>query len=190
MDLAKIESEMQRLRLAPYNRKAGIIGKYQDFFINKIYEHNPNFPLDKYVLYNLPYEDLGEIATAVVNTELTVVLGKGRDFSDNSDKKCVIGQYRNNNRAKGGWLHSYIVSGIKGKEGALRVTAYNTILDKFEFFYIPECEYDNTKNMIEIVIEQYTNTFTEPNWHGEGKLHRKWWKFRVATFEAMSLSSH
>ena len=84
-----------------------------------------------------------------------------RDFTDNSDAKKSISQYRNNNIAKNQWTNSFMVTGLKNKIGLLRVLCYSKEQDKFYFFAIPPSAYEG-KQHIEISADRSTGYKMNP----------------------------
>mgnify|MGYP001195330433 CR=1 FL=1 len=109
----------------------------------------------------------------------------GMDFSDSSDAKSVVSNMRCNNKKRGMWTHSFEIRNIAVKVGALRVIAYNKILDKFHYFYIPHHAYAHCRHSVSICIEQYTKYGEEPEWTGIPKRSRMFWEYECATFEEM-----
>ena len=181
-------TESQRLRLPWYGKRSDINRKFQKFFIDKIMEHNSSIELDIDSLWGLPYEDLGELAMAVVNQHLEIVLGQGQDYTDGSDAKCSVSSHRNNDRARGSWTNSYRITGIKDKTGDLRCVCYNDILDEFEFFFIPRSAYkDCCKNVVEIVIERVTQREGSYEFTGRRTTKTsKWYKYKKHSFEELA----
>ena len=70
------------------------------FLINKILKHKTKV-FSKEQLKSLPYEDLLEIAIASVNKKISIVLGSGRDFSNNMDAKFSIVRHHSRGRGYG-----------------------------------------------------------------------------------------
>ncbi len=113
----------------------------------------------------------------------------GMDFQDGSDLKTVVSSIKNNCHKSGRWMHSFNISNVNTKVGALRVIAYNKLRDDFHYFYIPNAAFQHCKYHLEIVIEQCTCKPGEhPNFTGEpqprqrgGSGLRKWWEYEVPT---------
>lgn len=118
--------------------------------------------LTKEELYCLNYEDLLEIAIAVVNQEVAITCAHGEDFDDLSDAKCVIARTHAGQR-------SAAVTGITSKHGALRVVVFESIQHCFHYFYIPLSAYEHLTHSIEIL---FTN-------NGGPKFGSKWWAYCV-----------
>lgn len=178
-------STEQRLRLPHYKRRIETHGALKKYFIDKIIKHDPNFPIMRSDLEQLGYEDLGELAVGAYSKQIEITLGSRKDFAHGSDKKCVISQYRNNDRKRGGWMHTYAVSGVAHKEGNLLITAYNSINKEIDHFFIPKGQADNV-SLVEIVIERFSNTNKEPIWTGiPQSIERKYWNFKCISFEDM-----
>ena len=164
--------------------------------LNIIKKHKEvNFPWTAEELSNLPYEDLAEIAVACVNKKLTVTVAHREDYNDKSDTKCVISQHRNNIKyikktGKSSWMNSYQITGVKGKNGALRTIAYNTITSKFEYYYIPAGTFNKVRS-VEIILERYWIDFGQtPKFTGHHVSSCKWNQYRCDSFEEMALASH
>lgn len=115
--------------------------------------------------------------------EITSIVGQ--DFCDGSDAKSVTGVYRNNNKAKGAWMHSFRIPSIQAKTGILRVIAYNRLLDEFYYFAIPNDMYNNL-SVVEITVESYTHYGLDAPFDGRPRKHTKWWAYECATFEEMA----
>lgn len=104
-----------------------------------------------------------------------------RDFTDNSDGKKSISQFRNNNKAKNQWTNSFFVTGLKNKIGLLRVVCFSRQQDKFYFFALPPSAYQG-KNEIEITADRSTGYKMDPIGIPKGKFTR--WK--LDTFEQLA----
>lgn len=109
----------------------------------------------------------------------------GQDHDDGSDTKTVVSAIRNNNISRGSWMHTFAVKKIASKNGPLRVVAYNKLLDKFHYFFIPHNAYQHCKHTVEITVEQVSGCFTPPGFTGVPKRTRQWWQYEVASFELM-----
>jgi hypothetical protein len=192
-------STADRYRKFWYDKKISQDSEFKKHLMAIIKKHQEkDFPWTSKELSHLTYENLAEIAIAAVNKKLTITVTSGQDHNDRSDTKCVISQYRNNNKfdsktGKSNWMHSYSIVGTKNKEGALRVIAYNTILKKFEYFYIPFGCYDNQakSNKVEIVLESFSvEPGVTPKFTGEQVTKSKWLVHKCESFEEMALSDH
>lgn len=131
-------------------------------------------------------ETIAEIAMATIGN-FKGDSTQGRDFCDGSDAKTVTSCSRNNNKAKGQWLNSFEVRNVNTKTGDLRVIAYNKLLKKFHYFYIPNWAFNHLRSAISIVIEQKTCHIGEPNFTGIPNKTLKWWEFECDSFEEMCL---
>lgn len=110
----------------------------------------------------------------------------GRDFCDGSDAKTVTSNARCNNWNRGVWTNSFEVRNIATKTGDLRVVAFNQILNRFHYFYIPNYAFCDLKSTLTIVIEQYNGYhYTAPNWTGIPNRNRKFWEFECESFADM-----
>jgi len=109
----------------------------------------------------------------------------GQDLADTTDVKTVVSSIRNNDKHKGIWTHSFKVPKIANKNGPLRVVAYNKILDKFHYFFIPKEAYSHL-TVLEIIVERFSGISDyEPTFTGNPEKHRKWWQYEVPSFEEM-----
>lgn len=129
-----------------------------------------------------------ETLAEVVMTKLGNFKGDsidGRDFTDGTDCKTVTSASRNNDKKRGGWMNSFEIRNIKTKTGDLRVVAYNKLLDKFHYFYIPNHAFAHLKTALTIVIESYTCHNGEPNFTGIPRRTNKFWEYEVGSFEEL-----
>lgn len=129
-------------------------------------------------------ERLVELAISAVNG-VAVDSTHGQDHADGTDTKTVVSAIRNNNIAKGHWTHSFNVRKIASKNGPLRVVAYNKLLDKFHYFFIPHEAFQHCSSSVEIIVEYFSGRYNEPNFTGMPNITRKWWQYEVPTFEMM-----
>ena len=109
----------------------------------------------------------------------------GRDHADGSDTKTVVSVMRNSHISMGTWANSFTIRNVKTKTGALRIVAYNKLLNRFHYFFIPKEAYGDTVNQVEIVIEKVSGCTTQPNFTGTPSTHRKWWNYEVVSFEEL-----
>ena len=109
----------------------------------------------------------------------------GQDHADGSDTKSVVSSIRCNHRHRGSWTHSFAVRKIANKNGPLRVVAYNKLLDKFHYFFIPREAYSHCKYTVEIIVEQVNGMYDMPAFTGDPAKHRQWWQYEVRSFEEM-----
>lgn len=177
----------ERLKLDWYNKRLTQNKRIKDFLISKIKESGTDLGIPLKDLSVLNYEDLFELAVACVNESISITLGANKDYDDKTDAKFAISQFRNNDKRRGSWTNSISIKGSYWKEGPLRVCAYNSLADRFHFFFIPHEEFQHiSKNgVIEIIIEQVSGYYHEPDFNGIPSTHRKWWNFEVDTFEEM-----
>ena len=124
-----------------------------------------------------------EAMSNVGNFEMVSV--HGMDFSDRSDAKTAVSNMRNNNKKRGIWTHSFVIRKVFTKVGALRVVAFNKILDKFHYFYIPHHAYAHLTSSLDIQVERYAKRGEEPNWTGVPNRNLKFWEYECATFQEM-----
>jgi hypothetical protein len=182
MKIKSKKDEHNRLNLDFYQNRVDTNIAIKKFLINKIFEHDPDFKMDKEsMMAALVYEDLLEIAIAVVNKDLRIVLGRGRDYCDNSDAKftCV--------RTSGyGKSYSAMVSGTRNKIGDLRVQCYERKLDQFYYFVIPYKMYKDVPKTSNIEIR--FNLDGTPK--RENNCRINWWDWEEASFEDMCTVTH
>lgn len=109
-----------------------------------------------------------------------------RDFSDNSDAKKFVSQFRNNNKKRGEWTNSFVIRGLGNKVGMIRGVGYSKIAKQFFFFGIPHEAYVGL-DQIEITLDRFYNH------HGSimelsplGIPKGKWSKYQVSSFEELA----
>jgi hypothetical protein len=134
----------------------------------------------------LQRERLAEIAISMVS-KVDICSIHGQDLADGSDVKTVVSGIRNNNKAKGSWTHSFPVRQVHSKTGALRIVAFNKLLDKFHYFAIPNEAFQHCSQVLEIIVERRGNWFKPPEFSGDPQLSNKWWQYEYKTFEEMCL---
>jgi hypothetical protein len=132
----------------------------------------------------LQRDRLVEIAISKV-TGVAMDSTYGQDFADGADAKSVVLSMRNNDKKKGTWTASFPVVKVKGKNGDILIVAYNKILEKFHYFRIPFSQYQHITHVLEIIVERYNNTFSEPKWTGVPNVNCKWWKYEVESFDRL-----
>lgn len=116
----------------------------------------------------------------------------GRDLADGTDVKTVTSSYKNNNLKKGTWTHSYPIRRVSSKTGALRVVAYNRLLDEFYYFLIPFGAYRHINHTLEIVAETFSGPSfikNRPPFTGIPRKHLQWWQYECKSFEEMCLTT-
>lgn len=110
------------------------------------------------------------------------------DFTDFSDGKNFVTNWRNNNSAREQWTHSAQITGIGAKIGLLRIMVYNPFNLKFYFFAIPHRFYAGM-SQVDIVFETFTSK-TEPKLsEGDGRIDELKWgrRFRISSIENLAL---
>lgn len=153
------------------------------------------FPPDE-IAYQVTLAKRGLINLSAYFEETLAVLANGQylrrpaarfDFTDYSDGKNFITNWRMNNPAKNQWTHSAQIRGIKAKIGLLRIMVYNPYNCKFYFFAIPHKFYKG-KGVIDIVFETFTSS-TEPKLSmDDARLDVLKWgsRFRVNSIEELA----
>lgn len=81
-----------------------------------------------------------------------------RDFTDGSDAKKAVSQYRNNIRPRPGvtphWTNSIRITGLERKRGLIRAVCYSKYADRFLFWAIPYEAYAG-RAAVEINLDSY-----------------------------------
>ena len=123
----------------------------------------------------LNVEDLFELAIAITNVDLRIVLGEGRDFDDNTDAKFTTVRDHGGSSP----LSDANVS-TKNKIGDLRVLVYEPKSEKFYFFIVPYDAHKSVQGELEIPF----NLDGTPK-RSSRKGMNKWWDCEVDTFEEL-----
>jgi hypothetical protein len=103
-----------------------------------------------------------------------------RDFSDDSDAKKSISNFRNNDIKKDRWLNSFAISGLSKKKGLIRALCYSREQDKFYFFAIPYKAYKG-KSRIDIHLDSSVG-YQKPKGIPKGK----WCRYDVKSFHRLA----
>jgi len=106
-----------------------------------------------------------------------------QDFTDGSDAKKSISQFRNNDHVRDCWMNAAPVRNISTKTGLLRVLVYSKVPDKFYFFAIPPVAYKNI-SIIEIIMDTSVG-YKDP----VGIPRGKWTKCMVEDFTELATIS-
>ncbi len=120
----------------------------------------------------LRIEDLFELAIAVINDKLTIVLGEGRDFDDDTDAKFTTV------REHGGQYDANVNK--ENKIGDLRVLVYEPKSEKFYFFVVPFDIHETVQREFEIPFN-----FDGTPKRSSRKGMNKYWNCEVDTFEEL-----
>jgi len=132
-------------------------------------------------------ETLAELAMA--NTSgFYIRTAAHADFDDQSDAKTAVNQRRNNDKKRGNWTDSIIFSKVAGKPGGLRLMGYHKENDEWYFLAVPKNDYEHLNGGLEVVIESFTNQYTEPKWGStvDKKRPNKWLKYRLNDFNELA----
>ena len=148
----------------------------------------PNESPEKIALYrelvehgDLHIETLLENALAMTSQgQYTRVAEAYRDYSDGSDAKKSVSQFRNNNISLGRWTNSAAITGLKKKTGLIRALVYSQYQDRFYFFAIPHSAYAGM-DRVDIIMDTSTG-YQEPQGIPKGK----WTAYQVDTFERLA----
>ena len=112
-----------------------------------------------------------------------------RDFSDNSDAKKFVSQFRNNNKKRGTWTNSFIIRGLGNKIGMIRGVGYSKVAEQFFYFAIPHEAYLGL-DQIEIQLDQFNGHFGDKEELTPlGFPRGKWSKYQVGSFEELAKKS-
>jgi hypothetical protein len=163
--------EAERLKAHWYSKRINQNSKINQFLISKIMEHKTlEFPWTKEQLHHLAAEDLLELAIATVNPEISIVLGKGQDYSNGKDAKFRIAR-----RNSSGYS-----AGIKtANKTHILALVFEPIQEKFYFFSFPV-----SSKEFEIPFDPITGEPKRWTRNGENAA----WTWEIKSFEAMSLS--
>lgn len=92
------------------------------------------------------------------NGQYTRIAEAYRDFTDGSDAKKAVSQYRNNIRAREGrdpcWTNSIRITGLDRKRGLIRAMTWSKYAERFFFWAIPYEAYAG-RSSIEINLDSY-----------------------------------
>jgi len=103
-----------------------------------------------------------------------------RDYTDNSDAKKSVSQFRNNDIKRDTWTNSFSVSGLKNKTGLIRALCYSREQDKFYFFAIPYKAYKGMSR-VDIALDNSIG-YREPIGIPKGK----WTRYQVEDFSRLA----
>lgn len=147
----------------------------KNFLIGKIEQHRDlNLVWNQEDLYCLNYEDLLELAIAVVNKDLTITLGAGADYDNGVDAKFSIVRSHTYGEA-----YSSGITGCSNKEW-IAACVYEARQNKFYFFSF-------AAKLTQHTIPFNTETGEPIRVTQRGPNHM--WKFaECETFEDMALS--
>ena len=147
----------------------------------------PNETPEKIKLYrelvehgDLHIETLLENALAITSGRYSRVAEAYRDFSDGSDAKKSISQFRNNDIERRQWSNSAAITGLAKKTGLIRALVYSRYQDRFYFFAIPHSAYRGM-NRVDILMDSSVG-YREPVGIPKGK----WTAYKVDSFEQLA----
>ena len=129
---------------------------------------------------DLQIETVLENALAVTSGRYSRVAEVHRDFSDGSDAKKAISQFRNNDIENDRWTNSAAISGLTNKTGMIRSLVYSRYQDKFYFFAIPYSAYRGMAR-VDILMDSSVG-YREP----QGIPRGKWTAYQVDSFEQLA----
>lgn len=154
-----------------------------------ITKHHPEFTknktMSKYALKNPEIFNIELLMDQCLSTVggYNYVDEWGRDFddADNSDGKTAT--VRSSDR-------KLLVRSVECKIGSLRVTAWNEILDKTVFFYIPKADVTHLKSSQGVGNKLWIRTTWTQGWMKDSDGHYNMLnKFRVADFQKLATST-
>jgi hypothetical protein len=105
-------------------------------------------------------ETMLENALANASGTYTRIAENGRDFTDNSDAKKSVSNFRNNNTWRDQWTNSFAITNLKNKTGLIRALCYSKEQDKFYCFAIPHRAYKGMAR-VDIILDTSTG-YREP----------------------------
>jgi len=108
------------------------------------------------------------------------------DFSDQSDCKTAVSQRRNNVIKKGVWTHSIQFTDIAKKPGGGRLIGFDRYNNDWYYLAVPYNSYCHLNSALELILERFSNTFTEPKWSKTNTASSKWLEYRVDSFDALA----
>lgn len=120
-------------------------------FFDELYDHRyPQSTAEDRAMRRKMCED-GEIQIETM-LENAICLAGGltkdsvdhRDFTDGSDAKKVVSQYR---RKTKGDANGYLIPKVTNKTGTLRIMAWNKLAGRFDYFVIPNKAYRHTSTL-------------------------------------------
>jgi hypothetical protein len=117
---------------------------------------------------------------AASNGKYTRIAEAYRDYTDGSDAKKAVSQFRNNNKTRNTWMNTFAISSLSKKKGLIRAVCYSREQSKFYFFAIPHFMYTG-KARVDIILDQSTG-YKEPNGIPQGK----WAICLVESFERLA----
>jgi len=163
--------EAERLKAHWYSKRISQNSKITRYLIDKIMEHKTlEFPWTKEQLAHLAAEDLLEVAIATVNPAISIVLGKGQDYSNGKDAKFRI--VRTNSSGYSAGIKTANKSHILG-------VIFEPIQEKFYFFSFPV-----SNKEFEIPFDPTTGA--PKRWTRNGQ--NAAWTRECESFEAMAIS--
>lgn len=135
----------------------------------------PNASKEKIAIYRelvatgeIQIETLLENALVQTSNGLyTRVAEDHADFTDGSDAKKAVSNFRCNNIWRDLWMNTWRISNTKNKTGMLRVVCYSKQTKKFHFFAIPNHAYKNI-SFLEIILDR-SSGYREPKGIPQGK---------------------
>ena len=154
----------QRYRLDWYTKRANQNQHIKQYLIRQIIDHDPRMTQQLLNLSFLNYEDLFELAVASANKRLNIVLGAGRDFSNNMDAKFSIVRTHSLGRAYGANI------GCRNKQGIL-AGVYEPLRSQFYFFALPA-----VRQEVDIPFQA----------DGEPRRQNPWWQYQCRDLRHMS----
>ena len=168
---------MERLKALWYSKRINQNKNIKNYLIKIINKHRTEeVTWTNEELFCLNYEDLFEIAVAVVNLDCSIILGPGKDWSCGRDGKVSIAR-----------THSYgknYTAGITGCKNKKHILAlvYEGIQEKFYFFNFPV-------RIDEHSIPFDLETGDPKRWNRDGP-NDMWENYECKTFEDMVLKNN
>jgi hypothetical protein len=169
---------------------------YELLFVNKFYEYAYPMSSKEHREFYIQTVLAGEVQISTfMENAVAKAAGLMRDsrfamdLSDGSEVKCAVSSYRNNNIAKGAWMHTYEISNVHTKTGPLRIIGWNKITEEFEFYFIPNSAFSHIKGTLTLTIETFSGYYAqygmEPTFTGIRSGDSKWHQYQVNDFITM-----
>lgn len=168
---------MKRFKKEWYDKRIKQNRNIKNHLIEIINENkDANFAWKPEELFCLNYEDLLEIAVAVINVDCTIVLGAGKDWDCGRDGKVSIVR-----------LHNYgkhYTAGIVGCKNKTHIVAmvYECIQEKFYYFNFPVAMDEHSIPFNVETGEPIRTTSRGPN--------KMWDQYECTSFKQMVLENN
>lgn len=139
-------------------------------------KYAPDMEIPNKIFYETicPYT-LAEIIISKT-TQLAITRSSGYDFTDLSDCKVALAQYRSTSYCRY-MTFSVKIKNTSNKIGWLRIIAYDNYNKKFTYYMIPKMAYRN--NPVEITLQSYSSHSAPTTPGSNYQTWRKWHNYQV-----------